>query len=94
MPRTVRGCLKAWSVQEGTAESKNNASVPHLEKQADSKEDQVIADYELDVNSKPKGSDSNDKLDAQEEGEENSKAKYAKMECPCQGTLRQRTMHC
>ena len=55
MARTMRGCLSAWSQQEGAAEPQNNASVMQLEEQTDAKEGEAIVDYELDIDYEPEG---------------------------------------
>ena len=64
-----------------------------MEEQA-AEDGKVAVDYKPDVDYIPEGADPNDEPDAQEEKEEeNSNAKYVKMDLPHQGTLRQQTMH-
>ena len=46
-----------------------------------------MIDYKPDVDHKPEGADHNNEPVAYEQEEENSDAKYVKMELPCQGTL-------
>ena len=59
---------------------------------ADTISGKAIADYDLDVDYKPKGSDTD--IKAVDEKEENSDVEYAKMELPQAMTLHQRTMNC
>ena len=69
-----------------------NASVPQQEVQSDATEDEVIADYDPDVDYE--GSEPDNKPVDQKNNEENSKAEYAKMEIPHTGTFCQRMMFC
>ena len=84
MTRPVRGCLPPWPL-ESVAEPVTNPSVPQQEKQPDITQNEVIVDYDLDIEyevSEPK----NEPV-AQAEEEENSDAEYAHREIPQAGTF-------
>ena len=68
-------------------EPQTNPSAPQHEKQSDATEGQVITDYKPDVDCKQERSDP--EIKEVNEVEENSDAKYAKMELP-HGALHQR----
>ena len=92
MARPVRGCPTPQAQQKGAEEPETNICVPKKERQMDTTGVEVIADYDLDVNYEPKGSDP--EIKAVHEEEENSDVEYAKMELSQDGTLHQRTMNC
>ena len=83
MSRTVRGFSTAWLQPEGTGEPETNptnpwqrnSQFPYMPKSC----------YNLDIDYE--GSESKNEPFAQEEKEENSDAKYSKMEIPHHGTL-------
>ena len=60
-----------------------------LEEQADTKEGKVLVDYKPNIDYKTERPDPNDETANEAEEEKNSDTEYAKMELPCQGTLRQ-----
>ena len=93
MARLVRGCLVPWPQQGGTEEPQINISVPQQEGQAEATGGKVVADYNLDVDYKPEGSDLEIKA-VDDKEEENSDAEYAKMQLRQDETLPQRTMNC
>ena len=72
MARTVKGCLTAWSLREGTGEPQTNHSVPQQYEQADTAENKVIADYKPDVDYKSNGSNLEIEPDAKENKEDSN----------------------
>ena len=76
----MRGCPTSQPQQGGTEEPKTNISVHQQEGQRDATGDKVIADYDLDVDYKPEGSDP--EIETVNEEEENCDAEYAKIELP------------
>ena len=82
----------SWLQQEGAREPQTNVSVPPHQGQADTTRGKAIADYNLDADYKPEGSDPDVKAVNKEE--ENSDKEYAKMELPQAETLHQKTMNC
>ena len=81
--KTVRGSLTAQSQPEGAGEPETNTSVTQQEEQADTIDGKAIADYMLDIDYKPEGSDPEIKLVNQVQEEEDPNAKHAKMEISC-----------
>ena len=69
-----------WSEQEGAGEPETTVSVPQQGGEAEATRGKAIADYDLDIEYKPEGSDPD--IKAADEEEENSDAEYAKMELP------------
>ena len=92
MARPVTGHQMPQSQQGGTEEPAANVSVLQQEGQANATRGNAIADYNLDVDCKPEGSDSD--MKAIDKEKENSAADYAKMELSQARTLHQRTMNC
>ena len=90
MARLVRGCPTCWPT-EGAGEPETNPSVPQHGGQRDAREFKAVADNDPDVDYEPEVSDPDVK--AVDEDEENSDAKYAKMELPRARTLHQRMMN-
>ena len=80
MARPVRGCPMPQPQQGGTDEPKSNSNIPQQGGHADAMGDEVIADFDLDVDYKPEGS--GPEIKAVNKDEENSDAEYAKMELP------------
>ena len=78
MAMTMRSCQTTWLQQEGTVEPQKSPSVLQIEEQADVEEDDIIVDYNLDVDQKPEEPDPNDEPDNQEKNEDNSDTEYAK----------------
>ena len=85
MARPVRGCPTPQPQQGGREEPETNISNLQKEEQTDATEEEVIADYDPDVDYKPEGLDP--EMTAVNEAEENSDTEYAKMELPQDGSL-------
>ena len=83
MARPVRGCPTTRSQQEDAEEPVRD---PQQEEQSDDTGDEVMADYDPDVDY-----EGSEPL-TQEQKEVDSNAEYAKMEMPRDGTLHQRLM--
>ena len=64
--------------QDSTEEPETNPTVPLQDKQRDARESKDMADYDLDVDYEPEGSEPD--IKAVNEEEENSDTEYAKME--------------
>ena len=79
-----------WSQQEVAGQPETNVSVPQQGGQTDASRDGEVADYDLDVDYKPEGSEPD--IKAVNEEEENSNAEYVKMELHSCGTLCQMTV--
>ena len=75
MAQTMDGNPAAWSQQEGAEEPKTNPSVPQQEEQPDVIEDEVIVDYDPDVDYE--GSGLKIQPDVQKEKEENSDVEHS-----------------
>ena len=93
MTRTVRGCPTVQLQRESAVELETNPSVPWQEEQADTTEGEVAANYNLDINCGPDGSDPEIEPVNHMEEEVNSNAKYEKMEIPCEGTFKEQMTH-
>ena len=92
MARPGREHPTPQSQQGGTEESETNVSVSQQEGQADATRGKAIADYNLDIDCEPEGSDP--EIKAVDKEEDNSDAEYVKMKLPQARTLQQRTMNC
>ena len=68
-----------------------NVSASQQKGEADTTRGKAIADYNPDIDYQPEGSDP--EIEAVNEDEENSDAKYVKMELPQARTLHQRTIN-
>ena len=86
------GCLTARLQLEGAEDSKTNPSIPQQKEHPNAAEEEVIADYKLDIDYE--GSEPKVEPNAQEEKEENSDPEYATMEIPHDSIFYQRMMHC
>ena len=77
MARLVRGYLTPQPQQGGAEEPETNTNVHQQEEQTDAAEGEVIADYNLDVDYKPEGSEP--EIKTVNKKEKNSDVGYAKM---------------
>ena len=61
MARTMRGHPMLGCNKKEAVEQHNNACVPQLEEQADTKEGEVVIDSKLDIDYEPEGADPSNK---------------------------------